>query len=756
MTRAIALLVIVCAAVNLPSLFPGFIQDDHPIVERNPAVNDPARLPELVTQGYWSVEKNFVNNLYRPVTLLSFALNRAVTGSGASGYRAVNLALHVLVTLLVYVVGRRLTGRLVAGAGVVVRPPAGSPPESWIDAPILAALLFAVHPVHTEVLGMIVGRAELLAAAGALGSVALFLAAREAAGSGRGDPGRVRTLEGLAIAAFLLGALSKENAIVAPALILAADLLVLGRRPAWGFHLVGAIAAGSFLGIRALVIGGINPAGGTHFLDNPMVAATFLEGRLTALAAIPRYLEVLIVPWRLSIDYSYDALPIARSLADPRVLAGVLTIGGSAWAVWRFRRAAPGLVYAVAWIGLAFAPVANLVFPIGTIMAERLIYLPSVGFCWAVALGFDRLTRRAHAPAPGDAGVRPTAGVPSVPGAPLTTVLLVAILIGFGIRSEVRYLDWRDDYSIFASAVHVVPRSAKAHFNHGTHCEERGELPAARRAYEQAIAIWPEFSDGHYNLAGVFAKQRDSTAAVAHYREALRLQPFNVRYLVNLAVAVAAQGDPAGARDLARRALEIDRTSDEAWTALGSAELALGDAAAAVTAYGEAAQLDPGRPILLFNLALAQERNSDIEGAIATYRRGLAAEPANTEMARGLAMALLSGGDAGEARQILEMLVHQAPAHPIYRYQLGQALEALGDVGAAIAAYREAARLAPGVPVPHRALGLILLRQGDREGAREALERAAAVDPEAWASDAEGRRALDGLRAGRKSPSAGP
>ncbi len=735
MTRAIALLIIVCAAVNLPSLFPGFIQDDHPIVERNPAVNDPARLPELVTQGYWSVEKNFVNNLYRPVTLLSFALNRAVTGSGASGYRAVNLALHVLVTLLVYVVGRRLTGRLVAGAGVVVRPPVGSPPESWIDAPILAALLFAVHPVHTEVLGMIVGRAELLAAAGALGSVALFLAAREAGESGPGGAGRVRILQGLAITAFFFGALSKENAIVAPALILVADLLIVGRRPAWGFHLVGAIAAGSFLGIRTLVIGGINPAGGTHFLDNPMVAATFLEGRLTALAAIPRYLEVLIVPWRLSIDYSYDALPIARSLADPRVIAGVLAIGGSAWAVWKLRKAAPGLAYAVAWIGLAFAPVANLFFPIGTIMAERLIYLPSVGFCWAVALGFDRLARRTT---------------------PVTTVLLVGVLIGFGIRSEVRYLDWRDDYSIFASAVRVVPRSAKAHFNHGTHCEERGELPAARRAYEQAIAIWPEFADSHYNLAGVVAKQDDSAASVAHYREALRLQPFNVRYMVNLAVAIAAEGDHAGARDLARRALEIDRTSDEAWTALGSAELALGDAAAAVTAYGEAAQLDPGRPILLFNLALAQEQSGDIPGAIASYRRGLAVDPANAQMARGLAMALLSGGDPGAARQILETLVRQEPGHPIYRYQLGQALEALGDPGAAIAAYREAARLAPGVPVPHRALGLILLRQGDREGARQALERAAAVDPEAWSSDAEGRRALDGLRAGRKSPSAGP
>jgi len=740
-TRVIALLIVVCAAVNLPSLFPGFIQDDHPIVERNPAVNQPAHLPDTLTQGYWSVEKTFVNNLYRPVTLLSFALNRMAAGAGAFGYRLVNLALHILVTILVYVLARRIAGARHTGP---------ARPESWAAAPALAALLFAVHPVHTEVLGMIVGRAELLAAAGVLGSVALFLAAREVGqaprgagggGVGTGDSGdrRRRALQGLAIAAFVLGSLSKENAIVAPALILAADLLIVVGRPAWGFHAFAAIAAAAVVGLRVLVLGSFSPGGGTHFLDNPMVAASFLEGRLTALAAIPRYLEVLVFPWRLSVDYSYDALPIARSPADLRVLAGIAVIVAALGMVIRFRRRWPGLAYSVLWIGLAFAPVANLLVPIGTIMAERLIYLPSAGFCWAVGLVLDRLAER-----------RPIRQPAARPSGTLIVVLSAAIFVGFGIRSEVRYLDWRDNHAIFASAVRVVPRSTKAHFNYGTACEERGDLVTARDAYEKAISIWPEFADAHYNLAGVLAKQRQGAEAVAHYREALRLEPFNVRYMVNLAVALSDQGSHAEARDLARRALEIDRDSDEAWTALGTAALALGESGAGVEAYGQALRIDPGRPIYLFNLALALERNGDIAGAIASYRRGLAGDPANAEMARGLAQALLTVGEAIEARQILDALVRAAPAHPIFRYQLGRALEVLGEEEAAIAAYREAARLAPDAPVPHRALGLILIRRGDRIGARAALERAAAADPEAWARDAEGQRLLDGLRAGRR------
>lgn len=714
MNRIAAILIVVCVAVNVPSLFPGFIQDDHPIVERNPAVNDPARLAETVTRGYWSVEKTFVNNLYRPVTLLSFALNRMVTGGAAFGYRLVNLALHVLVTLLVYVVGRQIAGRA--------------------PAPIFAALLFAVHPVHTEVLGMIVGRAELLAAAGALGAVALFLAAR----------GR-RGLLVLAIVVFVLGSLSKENAIVAPALILAADLLIVGGRPAWGFHAIAAAAAAGVVGLRVLMLGAFNPGGGTHFIDNPMMAASFFEGRLTALAVLPRYLELLVFPWRLSADYSYDAIPIARGIGDPRVVAGVVLVAATLGAAIGLRRRAPATAYAVLWIALALAPVANLLVPIGALMAERLVYLPSAGFCWGVAFVWERIARPGFA-LPPPAGPRP--GAPPR-AAVLSLALPAAVLILFGIRSETRYPDWRDDHALYGSAVRVVPRSAKAHFNYGAACEERDDLATARGAYEQAIAIWPEFADAHYNLAGVLAKLRQGAGAVTHYREALRLQPFNVRYMVNLAVALSGQGDHSEAHDLARRALEIEKDSDEAWTALGSTLLALGETGAAVEAYGQALRIDPGRPIYLFNLALAQERAGDLAGAIAAYRHGLAADPANAEMARGLAQTLLAAGEPVEARQILEALVRAAPAHPIFRYQYGRALEALGEDEAAIAAYQEAARLAPNAPVPHRALGLILLRRGDRAGARASLERAAAADPEAWTKDVEGRRLLDSLRGGR-------
>ena len=168
---AVLALAAVCALVNSPALGPGFIHDDHPIIEQNERLRGLGRLPQIVTTGYWPPAEAAGPPLYRPLTLLSFALNQAAGGLRPFGFRLVNLLLHALNTVLVL----HLAARLLSG-------PAGRAPGAPrpLDAPLLAGLLFAAHPVHTEALGEVVGRAELLGAAGVLGSVLAFLIGREA------------------------------------------------------------------------------------------------------------------------------------------------------------------------------------------------------------------------------------------------------------------------------------------------------------------------------------------------------------------------------------------------------------------------------------------------------------------------------------------------------------------------------------------------------------------------------------------------
>src|SRR5262245_17793522 len=181
----VLLLAAVCLLANVGALRPGFIHDDHRIIEQNELTAGLTHVPQIFSSGYWSTADERVTNLYRPLTILSFALDRTVHGLRPLGFRLINLMLHVLTTVLVF----RLAGRVLGDAG------------GW--APLGAALLFSAHPVHAEVLGEIVGRSELLAAAGGLLSVLAFLRARDA-----GRP----YLYALSLASFTLAFLAKENA----------------------------------------------------------------------------------------------------------------------------------------------------------------------------------------------------------------------------------------------------------------------------------------------------------------------------------------------------------------------------------------------------------------------------------------------------------------------------------------------------------------------------------------------------------------
>lgn len=715
--RSAMLVASVACVVNLGALAPGFIHDDHRIIEQNELIRSLARLPEILTHGYWSVGTADQPILYRPVTILSFALDEAIFGPGPLYHRLVNLALHALVSILVLRLGRRLLGNA-----------AGLP----LDAPLAAALVFAIHPIHTEVLGEVVGRAELLAAAGTLLSLLAFLRSRDdmLAGLRR----RAAILSAAAVAAFGLGFLAKENAVAAPLLALLADRVIVRGRLAWRHHLAMAAMLAACLAARAAALGSLNPPGQIHFIDNPLAFAPVFTGWLTALGVLARYALLLVLPVHQSIDYSFNAIPIVSRLVDPWALCGMgLIVALFTGLVLAWRRS-PVVAFSLAFVGASLLPVANLLFPIGTIMAERLLYLPSVGVCLLAGAGLERCPRLG----------RPASG--------RVLLAVLAVLALLGGRSVLRLRDWRDDYTIFQSALRVVPDSVRALYNFGAACEDRGEDPEAEKVYRRAVAIWPDFADAHYNLAGVLGRRRVWDEAVAHYRDALRLQPGSVKYSVNLGRALNGLGRPAEAREVLLSALDLDPGSDEGLTNLGAAELALKEPAAAVRAYAEAARLDPANADYQRNLALAQVEAGDLPAAEASYRRGLALRPGDPDLLAGLGLASLQAGDLPAALEALQQAVRARPSNPIAHYQLGRALERAGRLDDAAAQYRESARVSPASPVPLRALGLLLVKTGDRAGAAQALERAAGLDPHGEVMDDAARQALRALRGGRSVP----
>ncbi len=523
-----AVLVAILAVVPyLNSLQNGFTFDDPVVVRDNPRVTRHSPVG-LLTAVYP------VGVLYRPLTMLTYAANYRLSPA-AWGFHFVNLALHLAVSLGVLALALVLLDSL--------------------PAAVVAAALFAVHPIHTEAVNNIVGRAELLAAALVIAS--LLAQARAVR---RHSP----IWSALALVSFALALLAKESAFTAIALI---AVLVWWLDPARSWR--RAAAAGvpfllvgiAYLFLRHAMIGSLSLPSPPPVVDNPLAHVALAPRLATALVVLLEYCSQLFLPLHLAADYSYNEIPVVTSVLDARFLLALgvllaLTAGTIAVA-----RRAPALALAAMFTVVPLALTANVLFPIGTIKAERLLYLPSVGWClaagWLVAFAVRR--RRVVA-----------------------LVAVAAVTVAFAGRTWLRNRDWRDDLTLFTTAVQAAPDSAKAHYNlavaydnqrrfdeallhlHqslrifpdspeaafviGTIYEKRGLDAGAVHWYARACALRWEFAKPHLNIGSIRFQHGEYTAAEAAFRTGLAFDPTNPRLLLGLSLALRAQGQGDEAR----------------------------------------------------------------------------------------------------------------------------------------------------------------------------------------------------------------
>lgn len=480
-----ALIALLALAATWPATQGSFVYDDLPYVQENPVVHglEPLWTTPLGTpdQGLW-----------RPLTVWTWRLQWTPPYE-AGPFLVVNVLLHLVASLLLWRLGRRL-GLSAVGAG-------------------LAGALFALHPVHAEAVAWVTGRAELLATVFVLGGWILH----------RGGGGPARVLG--AAACVALAGLSKENALIAPGLYLLGDLaLPVGdgprRGPPWGRLALLAATSGAVFAARLGALDQPLPAHGP-FHD------TDLAGRLVvALAVLARSLHLLAWPEPLRIHYQGDELETldALGLALPAALLTVVLL------LWhRQRRAALALVLVPA----SLAPVLHLL-PIGEPFAERFLYLPSAFFCLAagaLAAAWCRAELSGR-------GLGPS----------LAALGLVGALALPASRAAVS--TFADDLTLWAHAQRVAPDLAAVRANHATflldaerHLTIDRQLPGAADELRASLrlrprhpqAAWAHQSLGHYALGALGSDLPDPVAAARHYRRALEIEPGLVDARINLA-----------------------------------------------------------------------------------------------------------------------------------------------------------------------------------------------------------------------------
>lgn len=496
---AVALLAI---GAFLPSLPGTFIVDDWLIVVENPLVTD-FNLPAILTSDYWGPGAN--NGQYRPLTVFSYAANRALFGPDAFSFRVVNILLHAAVSLALFALAKSL---------------AFPPVAAW-----LTAALFAIHPIHLEPVNTIVGRAELLAA---LFGFCFLILARSAIPARRAG----------GLVCLLAALLSKESSAAFPAILVTVDLFT-GASPGAvlrsrrGYY--GAIAgvATCWLLLRAWVqhASGVPPAPiDPH--DNPLAFLAPLPRVLSALKVQLLYLGRHAAPLGIHGVYEASSVRPVTTLFSPWGTLATSSAIATAALLVRFWRRRSLVTIGMAIYVLGFAVTANILFPHYVMMADRLAYLPSAGFCLAVAAALG--------------AAAPTSS-PAPSSRPWLPALVLAYLAALGLVTLQRNPLYREPRLLWERTVAAEPANARAWIYLGDVYGRAGDLRRAESAYRAAIEAAPRFFGGWEMLAYVLVLQGRTGEAVSAYRQEL---------------AVAGRELPAVRLKLAHALLELGRPSE--------------------------------------------------------------------------------------------------------------------------------------------------------------------------------------------------
>jgi protein O-mannosyl-transferase len=424
------LAVVVIAYAN--TLVNEFAMDDELYILRNPQVTSPS-LHNLLSP-------NQVSNVYRPLAFATLALNWALGGPEPLGYHLLNLLLHAGATWLLYLLLQELIG---------------SSPEGKTAA-FAAAVLYAVHPIHTEAVTWAVGRAELLAGGFLFAGWLLHLSDRPVA----------------SLACFGLAMLSKESAVAFFPLVLLGDYATGKWKSRIRYALCAAVTL-LYLGLLWKTQGGRFGSAEISIVDNPLVTLPAGWRILNALRVSWKYVALQIYPAMLSCDYSFNQIPLYRDLRHtlPAAIAAAALFGVWVWTLLK-RRTGWALAGGIYFVG--FATTANILLPTGTILGERLAYLPSAGFCLLLGLAWSWLNERKKIAAWG---------------------LLAATVLAFSVRTMVRNRDWKDTFTLYSAAVRAVPDDAKMHSNLASAYLSRSQLDQAEREFQAALRINPDSPD---------------------------------------------------------------------------------------------------------------------------------------------------------------------------------------------------------------------------------------------------------------------
>ncbi|XP_072124080.1 protein O-mannosyl-transferase TMTC1 isoform X2 [Mobula birostris] len=626
------LLVAFCAAAYCNGLSGELVHDDVWAIVNNPDLRASAPLRGIFSNDFWGkgMGDNTSHKSYRPLCILTFKLNILLGGMNPLYFHMVNVGLHCAVTLLLLHTCDKAVFRDRRLA-------------------FFAALVFAVHPVHTEAVTGIVGRADVLACV--LFLLAFLSYLRSVNCNYIGDKFPPTSSPVYLLLSLFLGTcamLVKETGITVFGVCLIYDLLVLCSKRLLinlstdrikGLHKVSApylkravlvtLYVLLILFFRVRIMAGSMPNFSEQ--DNPASFSPYLLTRFLTYSYLLAFNAwLLLAPMTLCYDWQVGSIPLVESLWDGRNLATaafglsmVLLTRSCFLSVLKqeHREVLVGLLFLV----FPFIPASNLFFRVGFVVAERVLYMPSMGYCILVAHGLNRLC-----------------GVLSKWGTSIVTVSSL-LLLGLFFWKTLRQNEvWLSRESLFRSGMQTLPLNAKVHYNYANFLKDYGRHDEAVYHYKTALRLYPRHASALNNL-GTLTKH--VSEAEDHYRQALKLNPQHNRALFNLGNLLKSQQKLPEAEQLLRDSIRSGPQFADAYSSLAA-------------------------------LLAEQER---FEEADEMYARGIENCPENSDLHNNYGVFLVDRGDGNRASSHYLHAIRLNPKHYVAMLNLGRLLRSANN-----------------------------------------------------------------------------
>ncbi len=592
--KHVALILVLILVAYFNSIGNGFVGDDISFVKDNTSIRDTANIPSyFVSSKTLAAKSDWGTFIYRPLRTTSYAVDYSFYELRAWGYHITNMALHMAACVAFYFLVMALLDDSIAA--------------------LIAALIFALHPLHIEAVSWIASRADLIGF--------IFLALSLSAYVHYRKRPEKKALLALSLAFSLLAYLGKETMVPLPGMIIAYDYATRGARtagetirrswPAWaGFS----VLCFAYLALRFYVTGKMGSGqgwwGGTASSNFLMMA------KATAI-----YLRLMVLPYGFTLHYMISPV---HTLFDAGVMVSVAVILASVGAIVYFHFRNRLVFFLLLWFYLALVPIANIAPISFSMMAERYIYMASAGPIAAVAWALAVLYRRARAR--------------SVQGGRVVVAAIALVLAIFIVMIMVRNTVYKDDFTFYSAAVAATPAS-------------------------------PPSNKG---LADQYYKRKDYTRALEYYDRALKDDPGYVEAFLGKADALRDKGDLEGALATAQKAEALGKNGGMKQStaalvdfSIGNIYREMGEMDAALSRWRRAVALNPDFSEAWNHIGNYYQISGDYTKALAMYEKSLLINPYNAEANYNAAMLYDARGEKEKAR--LHYGVFVKYAGPEYR-----------------------------------------------------------------------------------------